>query len=144
MGDKNAVVNSYKQYISNFMESYKTDNRENIFFVDGLGWRKKIFEPKTDFEIDVRATDSLISPYIGTCDFTLITHLTAFHKTKAEAEQDRVFVTENTMKHRHTYALQDDIWVPKSRQHYYAALNDWFDCNKDGEEDGCDEREGRS
>ena|SRR5271157_1363310 len=129
-GERESVVSSFQQYIRNFMGSYKTDKREHVVQSPG-GWRNGIHEPEPDYSIDLRYTDSLISPYIGTCEFVLVSHYTAFHKTKEDAQNDDRFVNETREKHSNTYAFQDGRWVPKSCEHYVAILGKWFEDKED-------------
>ncbi len=134
------VVKSFKNYVAGYMVSYKTDRREYVGNLGG-GWAKIYFEPSGDSSIDVRKTDSLVSPYMGVLEFTLIKHFTAFHKTRAEAEADNSFTQSTEARHRHTYASQDGTWVPKSRQNYVAILNEWSDCEQPS--DGCLEEDAK-
>lgn len=127
------VVASFKKYVADYMNSYKTDRREMVRLLGG-GWAKEYFEPLPDAGIDVRKTDSLVSPYMGVVEFTLITRYTTFHKTRTEAEADNNFVQTRQTKHRHTYAYQDGSWVPKTRQNCLPMLDEWYECN---EYDGC-------
>jgi len=84
--EREAVVSSFKQYIRDYMDSYKTDKRERVNRLGG-GWAKEYFAPDSHYGIDVKATDSLISPYSGVCEFTMTRRWTAYHATKEDAEQ---------------------------------------------------------
>ncbi len=79
--------------------------------------------------IDVQKTTSLVSPYVGTLEFQLVQHFTAFHKTRKEAESDSDFVGSRAVTHRHTYAYQDGMWVPKIRK-YVGYSGDTYDCDE--------------
>jgi hypothetical protein len=115
------------------------------------GWAKWSFEPVGPPNIDVRKSDSLISPYTGVCEFTLAKYYTALHKSAEEARADDKFVGEEESKHRHTYAFQDGHWVPTLRQYYYSVLDKWYDCDECnvrtgepfGDIDGCWEPEAK-
>ncbi len=122
------VVSSFRQYIRDYMASFKTDGRERVFFVEGQGWRKMTYAPKGDPSIDVRKTDSLISPYLGTCEFTLVGSATAFHPTEAQARTDTTMNEVTANDHRHSYAFQDGHWVVKKRE--AKMFNDWYSCDQ--------------
>ena len=125
------VVASFKKYMTNYVASYKTDRREQVDHKSG-GWSRKYFELGADYSIDVRKTDSLISPYAGFAELVLTMHSTAFHKTQVEAETDHNFIESYSMKRRNTYAYQDGGWILKSRQEYVSVLGKWSDCDHDG------------
>lgn len=125
------VVKSFKAYVADYVASYKTNRREHVVETSG-GWSRQYFEVDPEFSIDVRKTDSLISPYLGVAEFLLTMHYTAFHKTQAESEADHSFVQSMSMKHRHTYAYQDGAWALKSREEYNSTLGGWYDCDRDG------------
>lgn len=128
--DRESVVSSFQQYISNFMGSFKSDKREHVVQSPG-GWRNGIHEPEPDYSIDLRYTDSLISPYVGTCDFVLVSQYTVFYRSKQEAQEDERFVNETREKHRNTYAFQQGRWVVKSCEHYVSTLSKWFEDKED-------------
>lgn len=132
------IVKSFKGYAADFIASYKTDRREYVGKLGG-GWAKIYFEPSLDYGVDVRKTDSLVSPYVGVLEFTLIRHFTKFHPSESDAEADNSFVQTTSTNHRHTYAFQDNKWVPKSRENYSAFLNEWFACEMPS--DGCFEHQ---
>jgi hypothetical protein len=90
---------------------------------------KEYFQPdQSSAGIDVQRTASLVSPYIGTLEFKLVNHYTAFHKTRKEAEADSTFVNSKAIIHKHTYAYQDGKWVPKTRKHEdYGGM---YDCDE--------------
>jgi hypothetical protein len=125
------VAKSFRAYIADYVASYKTDRREQVVQTSG-GWSRQYFEVGSEYGIDVRKTDSLISPYVGVAEFALTMHYTAFHKTQAEAEADHRFVQSMSMEHRHTYAYQDGAWALKSREEYSSAAGKWWDCDRDG------------
>jgi hypothetical protein len=124
-----AVVSSFEQHIRDFMDSYKTDKRDRVTLLGG-GWVRERFEPEAEYKIDVQATNSLITPYTGYCEFSLVRHYTRFHENKNDAEKDEDFVQSETVKHKHTYAFQDDKWTVKMRQNYWAEEKEWEDCDE--------------
>lgn len=141
--EREAVVSSFKQYVKDYVDSYKTDRREQVHDIQGrLGntgtWVIGSFGPVRDgYSIDIRKTDSLISPYVGVLEFELVGHETRVHASKEEALADNDFGPETegfVIEHRHTYAFQDGKWVPKSRQRYDGIDKEWEDCVP---HDGC-------
>lgn len=126
--ERDAVVKSFKEYIKGYMQSYETDERQRTEKLGG-GWAKLEFRPEPDYKIDVTATNSLLSPYAGVCEFTMVRRWTDFHATKEEADKDGNLIHSSSMKHRHTYAFQDGRWVPTLRQNHESFLNKWFNCD---------------
>jgi hypothetical protein len=126
---ENQVVSSFQKYIADFMASYQTDKRERVSKLGG-GWAKEIYHPVGEPSLDIKKTDSLISPYVGICEFTLRREVTAFHKTKEEAFKDNTFVQSVDAHHRHRYAFQSGKWVPKVREYGSPGEDKWYDCNE--------------
>ena len=123
------VVESFTRYVQQHFASYEHNRRERTTKLGG-GWVKEYFQPdQSSAGIDVQRTTSLVSPYVGTLEFKLVTHYTAFHKTRNEAEADSTFGNSKVVTHKHTYAYQDGKWVPKSRKNvgYDGTL---FDCDE--------------
>jgi hypothetical protein len=90
-------------------------------------WAKERFIiDSTSVSFDVEKMSSLVSPFVGTLRFTLITKESNLHSTKAEAAVDTVFAHEDKRIHRHVFVYQDGQWQPTSRQHYYDGS--WMDC----------------
>src|SRR5580658_2587761 len=85
----NDPVKTFRGYVARYMESYKPDKHKMVTKDEKRpaseckectgGWVKRYFEPNEDYSIDVRRTDSLVSPYIGVCEFTLTLQMTAYH-----------------------------------------------------------------
>ncbi len=124
-----AVVASFKAYTAKHTASYRTDRRPRVSKLGG-GWAKLSYEAKPDYTIDVRATDSLISPFIGICEFMLIESRSELFSTRRDAESASVLGNRREIKHRHTYAYQEGKWIPRTRQHHSPFLGEWFDCNE--------------
>jgi hypothetical protein len=88
------------------------------------------FQPvQSSVSIDVERTTSLVSPYIGTLEFQMVEHYTAFHETREDAEADSAFVNSQVKTHKHSYAYQDGKWVPKTRKYVVNGLG-MFDCDE--------------
>jgi hypothetical protein len=128
--EANALA-SFKKETSAYMAHYKKYMMTTMVSGEGDKWLKISLEA-SDFSIDVRKTDSLVSPYIGTLDFTVTIRFTANHETRAEAEADSSFVGDSGKgiiePHKHIYAFQDGKWVSKSRQQYNTVHKEWEDC----------------
>lgn len=135
-------VQSFKEYIKNYFESYKSDKRERITKLGG-GWVKECYEPDYDYKIDVQKTNSLITPFMGICEFTLIRRITNFHKNLEDTESDSLFVKSDKRTHIHNYGFQERKWIVTSRKSQdpvlaelvnpitkSATLNKWYDCNE--------------
>jgi hypothetical protein len=131
------VVESFTAYVQQHFASYEHNRRERTTLL-GQGWVKMYYQPdQSAAGIDVQRTSSLVSPYIGTLEFKLVNHFTAFHKTRKEAEGDSTFVNTKVVKHTHTYAYQDGKWVPKTRKHEdYGGVYDCDEVIKVGENAG--------
>jgi hypothetical protein len=129
LAQEDQVVISFQTYIGDFMTSYKTDRREHVSWVP-LGWSRSYYQPIGAPEIDVKRTDSLVSPYVGICEFTLLRSTTAFHKTKEEAAKDDNFVDRQEMRHRHRYGYQGGKWAPRTREHVSPITGKLSDCNE--------------
>jgi hypothetical protein len=137
--DRAALAASFKEYIARNIKSYETDHHQHIREV-AAGWVKTYRELKPDYSIDLRVTDSLITPYLGTCAFTLIEHQTTPHDTKDGAEKDNDFVDGSTWQHRHNYSYEEGKWVPVSRQCLLTLLDGEAPLHFDEEKwEDCDE-----
>ena len=132
--ESSQVVSSFTNYIATFMASYKVDRRERVS-KSSWGWTKEYYEPSGEPNIDVMRTDSLVSPYLGICEFNLVRHRTGFHSTRADATQDNTFVASDMAQHRHQYAYQNAKWVQKTREYFSNAGGKWYDCNEVGRGD---------
>ena len=140
-------VLSFKQTVEEFLKLYKQSKHEGIFHVKGFedsfaqdsiraGWRKDYSELVSDaYSVDVRKTDSLVSPYIGTLDFDTKMYVSNLQDSEDAARETQIFTdTASVHHHRHSYAYQDGAWVVKSRKQINKDVPeaDWEDC-KDGE-----------
>jgi len=123
-----AVVTTFRNYISRHLSSYEQDNRLAVTKL-GCGWAKIYYKVEGEYGIDVQRTSSLISPYVGVCEFNLRRHYTACHPTREGAQQDNSFVKTDVFLHKHAYAYQDNKWGPKKREYYAAFIKTWFSCD---------------
>ncbi len=93
-----------------------------------IRFRRSLYQPTVDYGVDVRKTDSLISPYLGVVEFHWIGYRTDCAKTKEEAQAKPLPAKENFLvKYRYTYAFQDGAWVRQKREVYYS---EWKDCKE--------------
>ena len=139
-------VKSFKEYLTIHFESYKTDRRERLTKLSG-GWVREYFEPDDNYKIDVQKTNSLITPLIGFCEFTLTRHLTEFHLNEEDANKDSLFIKSDKRNHKHNYGFQDGKWVVTLRRSQQpenvemtklskrlnlpsSSLDEWYDCNE--------------
>src|SRR6266568_6951357 len=123
------ALESFKRYIHQHLASYERNRRERVTKLGG-GWVKEYYEPDTNSaSIDVERTSSLVSPYTATLDFRLIRHYTTFHKSRAEATTDSSFLKSDAVTHKHTYAYQDEKWMPKIRK-YVGYEGELYDCDE--------------
>ena len=127
------VVKSFKNSVAHYMSRCAAIGGSSIHESNGQ-WRKVFFEPSKDFSIDIRKTDSLVSPYLGILEFTLTIHFTEFRNTKAETEPDNRnnVKVSFTRKHKHTYVSQDGKWISKTSQRHIPGKGNtedqWVDC----------------
>jgi hypothetical protein len=126
--DDTQALESFKTQIRDFFLSYNTNNRQRIAKLGG-GWAKEQYIPIEKYSYDVKRSDSLVSPYVATCEFNLIRKRTDFHSTKVQAEQDNNFIHSNSRIHRHSYAFQDNQWTVTKRVNQEPG-DDWSDCNE--------------
>jgi len=134
-------VETFKEYISEHLDSYKKDKRGRITLAGG-GWINLHYEPDNNYKIDVQKTNSLVTPYSGFCEFTLNRRFTAFHKNKENASKDSIFIKSITIIHRHNYGFQENKWIVTSREHKMISSLmdfDWNSCDEvlqEGEQKG--------
>jgi hypothetical protein len=115
--DEKKVVDSFKSYVQHHLDSYKTNRRERVLLFPDVGWVHQYYEVDAgSAKIDMQRTNSPLAPYTGTLEFRLIRHYTAFHASREEATVDTDFEKSDVNLHHHTYAYQDQEWIPKTRR----------------------------
>ena len=135
------IIKAFNKAVSDYIPSH-IDPREPRIYGNGsgsCGWIKQYFRASTDYSIDVRRTDSIISPYIGTVQFAVSNYKSACHKTREEAEKDNRLETDCSTQtdcstHKYTFAYQDEKWVIKSRELKFKS-DEWYPCGPHS--DGC-------
>jgi hypothetical protein len=119
------VVTSFKQYVSEevnkAISTYEPDDyrvdRYNVTTVSGHGstsrmvWRKSYHVLHSQYTVDLRKNDSLISPYIGTMEIPKTVRVYEDCATKEEAEKTTAINYTTTFKYKFTVAYQDNNWV---------------------------------
>jgi hypothetical protein len=127
VGDEKAeqeAVKTFKQYVSDLMGRYKAEKHERTgtspHCEEGgsppFPYLRAVYEPSVDYKIDVRKTDSLVTPYAGILEFRWNERFSVCHETREEAQADSKLSGSNSLKYRYTYAFQDGKWVPKDRE----------------------------
>src|SRR5579872_2113931 len=108
------IAESFKSYAKHFIATKRVD----VTYDDEEhgGWQKLTVVPKADYKLELRSTDSLLSPYIGTIEYKTARCITAYWKTKAEAQKDTACADQTIWQHRDIYAFQDGKWIVKSRK----------------------------
>lgn len=90
-----ALVKSFKQHAGDFMKDWNSKHSVQVVSEFQMRpsapklWLKTYFVPVKDFDVDVRATDSLINPYVGVIKFTQIWASSRSYSTKEEAEKSK-------------------------------------------------------
>lgn len=128
------VVKSFKEYVSNLMVRYKADKHERTEFepaycgtTERPGYVRTSYEPSTAYKLDVRKTDSLISPYFGTLLIEWNQHYSDCKETREKAQaQLSLGHFGSGPTYRYTYAFQDGKWVPTDREVWSTST--WESC----------------
>jgi hypothetical protein len=122
-GDEKAdqeATKKFKQYVSDLIAHYKAEKHERIEhdpYVCGIGhgYAKAAFEVGT-YGIDVRKTDSLITPYVGILELKWDDHYSSCMSTKEKAQAESDLSLPGSFTYRYTYGFQDGKWVAQSRE----------------------------
>lgn len=126
------VLKDFRAKIKGFLSSYPT----NVKVVKpGGGYVSEYYDVKPEYNIDVQATNSLITPYTGVLEFKIIRYFTGFHKNEEDARKDNNYVNKDEEAHKHYYSFQDNEWVVTKRTHHAymkflsrPSLDEWFSC----------------
>lgn len=125
--NNNEVVSKFEKLLKTHFESYKTNPREKITKLGG-GWAKVRYSLDGEYKYDVQTSNSLISPYVGNCEFKLKREYTKFHQTKEEAKSDSEFVNSDALLHKHYYSYTKEKWNITKREN--EGYKSWYDCNE--------------
>lgn len=119
------VVASFKQYVkeevakalATYKEGeYQVNQYEHSTYSGREGkkidiiWRKYRQELNSQYNLDLKKTDSLISPYVGKVSISKNYYIYHDFPTKLEAEKDTEYM-ESITDYKFTVAYQDDQWV---------------------------------
>ena len=74
-------------------------------------YAKSSFEPSIDYKVDVRKTESLVSPYVGTVLFKWNERYSDCQDTREKAQAQTDLKHSDSLSYRYTYAFQDGKWV---------------------------------
>ena len=123
----NEVVTKFEKLLNNHFESYKINPREKISKLGG-GWVKERYSLDGEYKYDVQTSNSLVSPYVGYCEFKLKREFTNFHQSSYEAKNDFDFVNSDTKTHKHFYSYTKEKWNITKREN--EGYKSWYDCNE--------------
>ena len=126
------IKDGFKKFATEYIDSYKTDKRQRVTELGG-GWAKEEYT-MVESSYDIQSTNSLVSPYVGICKFTLQRNYTDFFETKDAASNSNKFIASDTRIHIHKYLYQDGKWNVSERTH--NTIDKWYDCNEIIEEGG--------
>lgn len=123
------IVGSFKAFVDDYFKKAYTDSTDYavVALLPTHTWMKMYFVRSGDYSIDVRKTDSLVSPYVGVLEFPIEKYSTTAHKTEEDAKADNNFFPPvPAPRQRKNFALQDNKWIQKSEQ--YSVADEWADC----------------
>ncbi|NLD47142.1 MAG: hypothetical protein GX660_08070 [Clostridiaceae bacterium] len=134
--NESQIIDSFITYLNMFFESYKTNNREWVNDVSDAyqspTFLKISYNSPLNYKYDIKKTDSLVNPYIGICEFSLIVNRTKEHITRKSALSDNNFISSETEKnlHKHTYSYQNGEWMLLNAEYYSYTMGKWYKCSK--------------
>jgi len=138
------AVKTFKGYVTELMSRYKAEKHVRVEAtpicgtLDAPGFVKAAYKVSSDYKIDVRMTDSLISPYIGIVEFQWKEQYSDCENSpeQAAAQKNLSHLSHpDSLKYRYTYAFQDGKWVPADRE--IGSLNstatevEWESCKEE-------------
>jgi hypothetical protein len=117
-------VKKFKQYTSDLMAKYKAEKHErteHAVYCPNLGpgatgYVKAAYEPDAGYTIDVRKTDSLITPYIGILKLQWNKRYSDCEDTREKAQAQSNLSHPDSLEYRYTYGFQDGEWVSQGRE----------------------------
>jgi hypothetical protein len=127
------VVKSFKENVSSLMARYEADKHERIEFdycgtgIERPGYIRASYEPNTLYAVDVRKTDSLVSPYVGILLIEWNKHYSDCEETQEKAQAQSRLGHFGSLKYRYTYAFQDGKWVPTNHE-VQGSSGMWESC----------------
>jgi hypothetical protein len=99
------------------------------------GWYMEKDELPSSYSINVEKTESLVSPYLGTAEFSVTGNTSYAKNSKEEALDATQFKNSYAIVHRLLYAYQNGSWVLKSEKCFeYDGTEEghvWGGCDRD-------------
>ena len=135
--EEEQLTEKFKELVTEHLESYKTDNRQSLGLLGG-GWVKKEYNVIAS-SYDIQKTNSVVSPYVGICKFTLQRSYSDFFDTKEAALQADNLTQQDSREHIHKYSYQDNRWIITERNNVGSyGLTDCDEVISEGEAKGTD------
>lgn len=130
-GDADGIVESFKEITQNHIKSYQVDERKiGPYFIDGsnIGIESYWCKQKTSVygsSIDVKKTDSLVSPYEGILIYNQMVWICK-GKTKELVESSTHYVAHDyTDICKIVFSYQDGEWIPKQYSYRSGLTGEW-------------------
>jgi len=141
LGDEKAeqqAVKTFKQYVSDVVAHYKAGKHERIEHSNHCGlqmdyYLKSAYEVG-EYRIDVRKTDSLLTPYIGVLELRWNERYSGCEETWDGAEAQSDLPHSDSWGYRYTYGFQEGKWVLKESElerKTYEGDVVWASCAKE-------------
>ncbi len=117
------AVQKFKQYTSDLMVKYKAEKYERTEHAvycpnwgpGAHGYVKAAYEPDSSYKIDVRKTDSLITPYVGILWLQWDKRYSDCKDTREEAQTQSDLPNRDHLAYQYKYGFQDGHWIPQDR-----------------------------
>ena len=134
------VVSSFKALVNAHINSYESDDRLGIYQWPNKEWgRGRYAVNKESVRYDVKTTDSLVSPYKGILEFTVVKSTSKKSgKTKEDVEGDWPIDNTFEVEHRHSYLYSEGEWrVSERKCKWFDWQKRWVACSV---AEGCHEK----
>ena len=130
------ILKEFENFISTHISSYQSDNRASTIN-KGDDWYHSYYECLPQYDYDLQTTNSLVMPFGGFLEFSLIKWRSNLAKSKDEAENNGSISIYETRIHKHMYGYKNNHWVILSRKSKRSTDNEykWYNC--DIKKDGC-------
>ena len=125
LGDEKAeqdAVKMFKQHVSSLISKYNAEKHVRVEYsplcgtTNPHGYLKASYEADLHYKLDVRRTDSLITPYVGILGLRWNERYSECRKTGEEAQTQSDFPHSDFLDYRYTYGYQDGKWIPQDRE----------------------------
>lgn len=133
------IVDSFKAYVMpkiNMVESTYQNAQPKVSYNEGYSVIKPYYTKEISelqYALDVRKTDSLMSPYIGIVEIAKIEHIYKKHNTKEEAMKETQKWMDYLDKNRLKYVYSDGVWKVKTVTFYdvNGEMTDTYDISNE-------------